>query len=139
MAQSTRPQFASSPNMAHLNSGEQITLLATIIAVSKSGAELTINGKLAATTEGVGIYYHFQTYKAVPENYEMTEEDKAKEESGELVFSWGNENIDLNEVQSMSWVQDGVYFLLQQIDGSLTEDELAAMAMEIIGEYMTNK
>ena len=38
MAQRILPQFASSPNIAHLNNGLLITLFATIIAVSMSGA-----------------------------------------------------------------------------------------------------
>ena len=41
----------------YVNNGDCVYFLQ-----GESGAELTINGKLAATTEGVDIYYHFQTY-----------------------------------------------------------------------------
>ena len=41
MAHSTRPQLASAPNMAALNKVEQITLLATVRAMSKVAAPST--------------------------------------------------------------------------------------------------
>ena len=43
IAQRILPQLASSPNIAHLNSGERITLFATIMAVSRSAAPLHVH------------------------------------------------------------------------------------------------
>ena len=101
---------------------------------SKCGENLCNQAERIAAAEDVDIYYQHQAYKVVPEDYKMTEDDKAKETSGELIFSWGAETVALHEVQSVSWTQDGVYFLLQQIDGRLSVDELVAMANEIIRE-----
>ena len=43
MAQSTRPQLASAPNMAAFSRLEQITLLATVLAVATSAAPVTLH------------------------------------------------------------------------------------------------
>ncbi|MBQ4108330.1 MAG: hypothetical protein IJC80_02890, partial [Clostridia bacterium] len=45
MAQSTRPQFASEPNIALFTSEEQITLLAIILAFFSSTAPSTVHSR----------------------------------------------------------------------------------------------
>jgi len=89
-------------------------------------------GELMDTVDGTDIYYYGYTNKLVPEDYEMTEEDRAAEESGELVFSWGSDGVAVMEVQSVQWKADGVAYMLMQMDGELTAAELTAMAEEAI-------
>ncbi len=62
----------------------------------------------------------------------MTDEDKKAEDSGELVFSYGSSEVEIIEVQSVSWTTDDMHYELMQIDGKLSTDELADMAAEII-------
>ena len=87
---------------------------------------------MVATVDGVDVYYHSYTNKVVPPDYKLTEEDKKAEESGELVFSYGSSEVEIIEVQSVSWKKDGIYYQLLQIDGNLTADELTEMASEVI-------
>lgn len=72
------------------------------------------------------------TNKLVPPDYKLTDEDKKAKENGELVFSYGSDKVEIIEVQSAVWTEDGVHYLLMQMDGKLSADELADMAAEAI-------
>ena len=66
-------------------------------------------GEVVANVDGVDVYYHSYTNKLVPPDYKMTDEDKKAEENGELVFSYGSSEVEIKEVQSVSWKKDGMY------------------------------
>ena len=103
-----------------------------IFSQDKVNSELKTSGDVVATVDGVDVYYYSYTNKLVPSNYEMTEEDKKAEESGELVFSYGMDEVTISEVQSVSWKIDDLHYQLMQIDGKLSVAELTEMAKEII-------
>lgn len=103
-----------------------------IFSQDKVNSILEKNGEVITTVDGVDVYYYSYTNKLVPGNYKMTEEDEKAEENGELVFSYGMDEVSIVEVQSVSWFKDGMYYQLMQIDGDLSADELAGMATEII-------
>ena len=89
-------------------------------------------GDAVETIDGVDILYHSYTNKIVPIDYQMTDEDKKAEANGELVFSYGSSKVEIREVQSVLWSEDGIHYSLMQIDGKLSANELAEMAKEII-------
>lgn len=89
-------------------------------------------GELVSTVDGVDIYYYSYNNKIVPADYEMTDEDIAAEESGELIFSWGSDDVREAVVQSVQWRVGDIAFTLVQMDGALSADELTAMAEEAI-------
>ena len=89
-------------------------------------------GVFLESVEGIDLYYYCYTNVVVPADYELTEADKAAEAAGEIVFSYGSEKVTRMEIQSLQWSEDGVLSCLMQMDGSLTPEELAAMAKEII-------
>ncbi len=62
----------------------------------------------------------------------MTDDDKKAEENGELVFSYGSSKVEISEVQSVSWRNNGIQYQLLQIDGKLSAKELVDMAAEVI-------
>lgn len=95
-------------------------------------AEINQSGHIAANVDDVNIYYHRYAMKAVPADYEMTDADKLAEASGALVFSWGTEAVEIIQVQSVGWFEDGIHYSLMQMDGALTPTELVSMAEEII-------
>ena len=72
-----------------------------------------------------------QTYKVVPEDYQPTEEDRARQQSGELTISWGSDRVELLDTSFVQFVMDGADYLLMSMDG-MSVDELFAMAEEII-------
>ena len=92
------------------------------------------SGDVVGEVNGVALYYHRFTNVIVPEGYEKTAEDLAAEAAGEAVFNEGSEEVVRMEVQCLSWSVDGVLSSLTQMDGSLTPEELADMAREIIGK-----
>ena len=89
-------------------------------------------GDVIAVVDGVPVKYSAYTNKLVPEDYRMTDEDKAAQESGALIFSWGSDSVEIVRVQGVNWEQDGVFCGFTQIDGRLAPEELAAMAAELI-------
>lgn len=84
------------------------------------------------TYKDIDMYYLSYANKIVPEDYEMTEEDKQDEASGKYVFSVGSKEVEVSQNQHLSWEQDGVYYSLLVIDSQLTQDELIEMAHQVI-------
>ena len=52
--------------------------------------------------------------------------------NGDLVFSYGSAEVELNEIQSATFVKDGMQYQLLQINGKLSGDELVKMAEELV-------
>ena len=77
--------------------------------------------------------YSAQQYKFVPPDYQLTEEDKAKEASGELLISYGSLEVEEKTMENYSWQEDGLYYSLIAANCDLGEDALAQMAEEIKG------
>lgn len=94
-----------------------------------------MGGDIIADVDGVPVKYNAYNNKLVPADYELTDEDKAAKESGELIFSYGTDNIEIVRVQGVSWEQDGILYGFTQIDGKLTPGELVAMAAELINRH----
>lgn len=91
-----------------------------------------VNGTLVDSFAGVDIYYYSYTNKIVPVDYQMTEADVEAEENGEVIFSWGSDEVMVMEVKNLMWLKDGVQYSLLQTGGLLSCDELCAMAKEAI-------
>lgn len=103
-----------------------------IFSQDKFNSELDTEGDIISTVSGTDIYYFSYTNKIVPPNYKMTDEDKKAEENGELVFSYGSSEVEILEVQSVTWRSNDIQYQLLQIDGKLSADDLVSMAEEII-------
>ncbi len=104
------------------------------LSVDKYSSEMDNSGEVIANINGIDIYYNSYMNKLVPGNYEQTEEDKRAEEAGELVFSYGMDDISISRVQGLSWSVDDVHYNFTQIDGELSADDLVQMANEIINK-----
>ena len=100
----------------------------------KYNSTIVSHGDVIASVGDIDIYYYNYTNKIVPGDYKLTEEDKKAEENGELVFSYGSENIEISKVQSVSWVENDIHYNMMQIDGELSPQELTDMAKEAIEE-----
>ena len=104
-----------------------------IFSQDKFNSKMYTEGEVIATVSGTDIYYFSYTNKIVPPDYKMTDEDKKAEENGELVFSYGSSKVEISEVQSVNWINNGIQYQLLQIDGKLSGKELVDMAAEVIG------
>ncbi len=105
-----------------------------IYAVKKFDTPVDVGGTPVAEAGGVQIRYNAYNNKLVPVGYELTDEDRAAQASGELVFSYGVDSIETVRVQSVGWEKDGILYGLLQIDGQLTQAELVNMAKELIAQ-----
>ena len=105
---------------------------AVIFSQDKFNSAVETSGEVITSVDGVDVYYFNYTNNLVPPDYKLTDEDKKAEANGELVFSYGSSKVEINEVQSVSWEKDGMYYQLMQIDGKLSADALADMAAEVI-------
>lgn len=90
------------------------------------------NANKTDTYKGVELQYCAYTNKLVPPGYTMTEQDKADEKSGRLVFSYGNPEVALTHVQLLAWEYNGVNYELNAADSELSFEDFTAMAKEII-------
>ncbi|MDP4109251.1 MAG: hypothetical protein Q8878_04405 [Bacillota bacterium] len=94
--------------------------------------EVTDKNAKAVDCGGVTLSYLSQKYKLVPPDYKMTDEDKKAEQSGELVFSYGSSEVENKVIQSASWTDGGLSYILMAFDSDLTQDDFSGMAKEII-------
>lgn len=79
-------------------------------------------------TEG----YSVSKNKFVPPDYELTEEDKALQETGELNIAFGSDKVELKTFEYYSWEDDGLYYSLGVFDADLGEAGLRDMAEQIM-------
>ena len=92
-------------------------------------------GRTADQTKQCGsieLSYYTDTYKFVPEDYELTPEDQANSEKDNYYISYGSESVTINQVSYITWQQNGVSFSLMSFDTSLTPDEMLSMAAEMV-------
>lgn len=88
--------------------------------------------QLVGDLNGIELYYYQQAYKFVPADYELTEEDKRVYDAGELEISYGSSEIEYNNVQGLSWYEDGLQYMIMGSDYDFTVEEMIGMAKAII-------
>lgn len=92
-------------------------------------------GDAAAHTVGeTTFYYKMDHYRFVPPTYELSEEEQRMSDAGELIVSYGSDEVTDNQVSSVMWNDGGVSYQLLAFDTSLTEQEMVDMAAEVMGQ-----
>lgn len=91
-------------------------------------------GEILENHKGIDIYFYSYINKVVPADYQLTMADKAAEESGEVIFSYGSDKIITMEVTDVQWAENGITYNLTQMGGKLSADDMANMAKEIINK-----
>ncbi len=81
----------------------------------------------------ITVCYDTQIFKFVPPDYELTEEDKAKQENGELAISYGSAKVQEQTSHDVIWEKDGIQYHILGFDVNLSAEEMLDMAEEIIG------
>ena len=62
----------------------------------------------------------------------MSEEDLAKEAAGELYIGYGSPEVERKEAKQLQWNDGEISYLLMSFDNTMTSEEFAQMAGEII-------
>jgi len=89
-------------------------------------------GQFVETYNGTDISSIEYTNKSVPEDYELTEQDKLDEASGAIVFSYGSDEVEVNHISFVKWSSGDLNYSLMDMNSNLSIDELTIMAQEII-------
>ena len=82
--------------------------------------------------DGTTVYTMEDTYKFVPPDYEMTEQDKEDEASGKYIFSYGTDEVEIQSVKQVMWKEGSVICTILEQTGTLDMDELVSMAEEVM-------
>lgn len=88
--------------------------------------------ELIGNIDGVDLYYYEKDYKFVPPNYELTDEDKIAHEAGQLEISYGASEISIENIQSISWYENGLMYSIMGGDYNFTIDQMVDMAEFVI-------
>lgn len=99
----------------------------------RSESEVKVFGDVIENYAGVELYGYSYINKIVPEDYVPSEAELDAEAKGEFIISYGSDSVSEMKVTSVSWAENGINYMLMQMDGKLSQDELCAMAKEIIG------
>lgn len=91
------------------------------------------SGDITRVCGDVTLYYSSATYKFVPADYELTQEDKVNQEKDNYFISYGSDKVEIQKNSNVSWVKDGIVYQLLGFDLNLTADEMFDMAEEIMG------
>ena len=104
------------------------TRLLTISYQNAQGGSISLQVEpILSVEEG----YSTQVFKFVPPDYRPTAEDAAMEASGEIVLSYGSDEVENKTFESYAWQDGGLYYSLAGFDLDMGEEKLAAMAAEI--------
>lgn len=117
--------------------GEKYKMMTVSYADEKGNkVSLNIDGGSPYADAGVeeAVGYSTETYKFVPTDYELTEEDKEKEAAGEWVISCGSEEVEMMQMEYYGWNDNGIYYSLVGFDCGFGEEAMAQMAAEIMAE-----
>ena len=105
------------------------------LSIEKSLGEISDREPDATAQVGeVTLSYREDIYKSVPEDYELTEEDNANMEKDNYYISYGSDTVEINQVNSVYWVKDGITYGLFGFDLGMSSDEMFSMAEEIINQ-----
>ena len=80
----------------------------------------------------VQVEYRLDHYKFVPEDYELTPEDKAMLEQPGYYLSYGSDTVIEQDNHSLGWVKDGISYHILDSGAKENPDTLFAMAEELI-------
>lgn len=91
------------------------------------------NIKDSVRYNGLEIKYNSYKYKAVPPDYEKTEEESELCEKGLLQIGYGANEISESNMQSVYWYEDGIEYLILNCDyNDVSEESMINMAKKII-------
>lgn len=113
----------------------------TVSLMQDSGSSQEETGSCVAQKDGVSYYETTKTEKYVSDTYQMTEQDRKQEASGQVEFNVGDSDaihagqsdngVETEQYHGVSWTVGGVHYTLYQMNGSLTSAQMLEMAQQI--------
>lgn len=122
-------------NYINAETGEELNLYTDSIPQTAFPADYVDPAAKNVITQTVGditITYSEYQYKFVPPDYEISAEEQAAMDRGDLVMSYGSAEVEEKYLKAADWYSDGVHYNLFGWDLTLTADDMFTMAEEII-------
>ena len=86
------------------------------------------------TINGIEVLAREFTFKFVPSDYEVTEEDKEFEAVPGNFISYGSEDVELIKMATVAFVKDGVRYSIMDNNSADHMEEMVEMAEELLGQ-----
>ena len=83
---------------------------------------------------GTSVYFYSDTYKFVPSDYELTDEDKENMERPDYEISYGSDEVTIQNCSGFIFEYDSKTYNMLSFDSGLTNDEWAEMVEELISQ-----
>ena len=83
---------------------------------------------------GITLNYSNDTYKFAPAEYELTQKDEENMANGHYYVSYGSQEVEIKNMQSVSWTDNGIDYTLIASDLDLSQYDMYAMAQAVINE-----
>lgn len=105
----------------------------TVSLMQNSGASQEETGNCVAQKDGISYHETTKTEKYVSDSYQMTEQDRKEEASGQVEFNVGQSDngVETEQYHGINWTVGGVHYTLYQMNGSLTSAQMLEMAQQI--------
>lgn len=105
----------------------------TVSLMQNSGASQEETGNCVAQKDGISYYETTKTEKYVSDSYQMTEQDRKEEASGQVEFNVGQSDngVETEQYHGINWTVGGVHYTLYQMNGSLTSAQMLEMAQQL--------
>ena len=105
----------------------------TVSLMQNSGSSQEETGNCVAQKDGISYYETTKTEKYVSDSYQMTEQDRKEEASGQVEFNVGQSDngVETEQYHGINWTVGGVHYTLYQMNGSLTSAQMLEMAQQI--------
>ena len=78
------------------------------------------------------LYFSVRENLFVPPDYQVSEEEQALSDAGKLNIGYGTSEVQRNRSQTIYWEDGGVFYTIISFDNTMTAEEFAGMAGEII-------
>ena len=85
----------------------------------------------AGEIDGIPIDISVNRYRLVPPNYQLSEEEKVAVDTGELIISYGSDEVRDITIGSVNFVIDGILYCITDMN-QVSESQLFEIAKAII-------
>ncbi len=85
--------------------------------------------------DGSELHFYKTVNKFVPENYELTDEDKKAQKEGHFNLAYGNDEVEVMISYMVEWNMDGQKYSLFKFGDELSMDEMFEMSEEMMDQH----
>ena len=103
-----------------------------LIAAPSRLSDTPLAGDSTFTHGETTLYFSVTENLFVPPDYQVSEEEQALADAGKLNIGYGSPEVERTKSQTVYWEDGGVFYTMISFDNTMTAEEFAGMAGEII-------